>query len=412
VPLDLHCPASFVPIDKPFVPNNSPRGLTPVYTGKGNEFMQDSSNIEFASQRRRWLLIICCTSVVAIIYAARSVFISVSSGRPIDWTRQVGFEFLYWFVWASLTPIVLWIARHFPIERANWRRVVPILIGFGLVIAPLQSVVEVSIAYFIDAVIRHTPAAEMARRRQLIPRGIVVECFGNFIIYSLILCGHYAYAYYQKYREREMRSLELEGRLVQAQLQNLKMQLQPHFLFNTLHTISILMMRDVSAANSMLIRLSDLLRITLDSSGTQEVSLKEELDFLRGYLEIEQTRFQDRLEIRLDIAPVTLDALVPNLILQPLVENAIRHGIAGRTESGLIEIRARRIANQLCLEVSDNGVGLKQTPELNKGVGLTNTQARLKQLYGKTHLFELINVPSGGLSVKIIIPFKTSDQEK
>src|SRR6185295_17223869 len=149
-------------------------------------------------QRHRWLIIICCTAVIATIYAGRSVFIAVSNGRAIDWTRFVGFEFLYWFVWAALTPLVIRIARHFEIERTNWRRAVPILIAFGLLIAPLQSVIELSIAYFIDAVIRHLPETELARRRQLIPRGIAIECFGNFVIYSIILAGKYAYAYYQK----------------------------------------------------------------------------------------------------------------------------------------------------------------------------------------------------------------------
>ena len=199
-----------------------------------------------------------------------------------------------------------------------------------------------------------------------------------------------------------MRALELEGLLTRAELQNLKMQLHPHFLFNTLHTISVLMMRNVTAANRMLIRLSDLLRITLDNAGAQEVTLKQELDFLNGYLEIEQTRFHDRLTVNRDIDPATLDVMVPNLLLQPLVENAIRHGISTRADAGLIEIRSRREADRLVIEISDNGQGLPGN--VKKGVGLANTEARLEQLYGNSHSFALLPAPSGGLLVRIVIP--------
>ena len=352
--------------------------------------------------RKLWVLILACATFLALIYSARNLYILVSQGRPIDWVRQVGFQFLYFYVWAAFTPLVIWFARRFELQRTNWPRTLFALIAFGLVIAPLQSLVEFPAAYGID-ILRGMPADEMARRRQVLGRAIVIETFGNFIIYALIVCGHYAYKYYQGYREREMRSLELEGRLAQAELQNLKMQLHPHFLFNTLNSISVLMMRDVDLANRMLIRLSDLLRITLDSAGSQMVSLKQELDFLRGYLEIEQTRFQDRLTVNIDVPTAALDAQVPNLILQPLVENAIRHGITTRPGAGLIQISAAVENKTLQMVVIDDGPGMDRT--FKKGIGLTNTEARLKQLYGPAHTFELRNQPTGGLMVTITIPF-------
>lgn len=361
---------------------------------------------------RRWLIILVCASFIGVIYAARNIFVSVSSGRAIEWTRQVWFELIYWYVWAALTPLVLWFARRVDLQRTKLSRAIPVLIGFGLLIAPLQAALESGLVFLLDLVIHILPPDQLGRRRQLFVRGVAVATFGNFITYLLIVGGHYAYDYYQKFREREMRSLELEGRLAQAELQNLKMQLHPHFLFNTLHTISVLMMRNVKAANQMLIRLSDLLRITLDNVGLEEVSLKQELEFLRGYLEIEQTRFQDRLTVTIDVEPEALDIRVPNLLLQPLVENAIRHGIGSRPDAGLIEIRGRLIGpSELSLEVRDNGPGLadKDPATLRKGVGLTNTQARLKQLYGPNHRFEISNATAGGLLVKLIIPIHTDD---
>jgi two-component system, LytTR family, sensor kinase len=351
------------------------------------------------SSRKLFILIVSCATFLAVIYGARTLFAAVARQQPIDWVRQFGFEFVYWYVWAALTPVVLWFARKFDLQR-NATKSVLALIAFGLLIAPLQSAIEFSIAYWIDT-LRGMP--DMLRRRQILLPAIAIETFGNIIIYVLIVCGYYAWDYYQKYREREMRSVELEGRLAQAELQNLKMQLHPHFLFNTLHTISVLMMRDVNLANRMLIRLSDLLRITLDSTGSHMVPLKQELDFLRGYLEIEQTRFQDRLTVNIDVQPAALDAQVPNLILQPLVENAIRHGIASQPGNGTIHLRAAHDGPNLRLQVSDDGPGLDGS--FRKGIGLTNTEARLRQLYGASHSFDIRNLPGKrGVEVTITIP--------
>ena len=183
------------------------------------------------------------------------------------------------------------------------------------------------------------------------------------------------------------------------------MQLNPHFLFNTLNTISSLMHKDVEAADRMLARLSDLLRYALESTDAQEVPLRQELDFLGGYLEIQQARFGERLTVDREIDPVTLDARVPNLLLQPMVENAIQHGIAPHARPGRIVLRARRHDGRLDLEVEDNGGGLPAGESLVEGVGISNTRARLQQLYGADHRFLLDKAPGGGLLVKILIPW-------
>jgi LytS/YehU family sensor histidine kinase len=189
-------------------------------------------------------------------------------------------------------------------------------------------------------------------------------------------------------------------------LQALKMQLHPHFLFNTLHSISALIPRDPEAADAMLGQLSDLLRLTLDRIGTQEVPLKEELDFVQKYVEIERARFGERLQVEFDIAPETLDALVPNMLLQPLVENAIRHGIARKVDGGRVDVVARREDDELGLVVRDTGAGLAEdAPGLTKGVGLANTRSRLEHMFGARHSIDFSEPPGGGVAVKIVIPF-------
>ena len=221
----------------------------------------------------------------------------------------------------------------------------------------------------------------------------------------IIAVGH-AFDYYQRFHERELRASELEGRLAQARLQALQSQMNPHFLFNTLHTISALMHKDVDAADRMIMKLSELLRLALDNTEIHEVPLSQELDFLQRYLEIEQTRFRERLQIELNIAPDTLQCRVPNLVLQPLVENAIRHGVERHARPGRIVLRAQRHENQLALEVQDNGAGLPDGKPLREGIGLTNTRTRLHQLYGDAQKFELKNVASGGLLARVVLPFR------
>jgi sensor histidine kinase YesM len=235
----------------------------------------------------------------------------------------------------------------------------------------------------------------------------------EMMTYWAIVGLSHALAYHREAQTRALKASQLETRLVEAQLQSLQRQLQPHFLFNTLNTISALMHRDVEAADAMIARLSDLLRISLQTVGVQEVSLKEELDFLSKYLEIEQTRFRDRLTVVFDVSPDTFDALVPNLILQPLVENAIKHGIGPRPAPGTITIRSRRISGMLELTVQDNGVGLSaaRLSDFNRGVGLSNTRSRLEHLYGSLHRFEFRQPSEGGLLVLIAIPLAMVEDE-
>jgi len=238
---------------------------------------------------------------------------------------------------------------------------------------------------------------------------IVTGLHFNLLTYWALVALSHAADYYRKYQERELNAAELRAQLAHAQLSALKMQLHPHFLFNTLNSIAVLVRKSNNKeAINMISGLSDLLRYSLENIDTQEVPLKDELDVLKLYLDIEQVRFNDRLEVRMEIARETLAALVPNLILQPLVENAIRHGIGRQSAAGILEIKARRVNGKLCLRVRDDGPGISENGSKRAGaqIGLTNTRTRLQRLYGEAHAFDLSNAVGGGAVATLVIPFR------
>jgi ligand-binding sensor domain-containing protein len=227
------------------------------------------------------------------------------------------------------------------------------------------------------------------------------------IVAGLGLCAGLAvHLWYRRDRDRQLVSAQLESRLAQARLQVLEMQLQPHFLFNTLNGISVLVKEDPDKAGKMINRLSDFLRLTLERSGVQEITLQEELHSVDRYLQIELLRFADRLDVQYDIAGDLADAMVPAMILQPIVENAIRHGVSKRRGHVTIRIAAARSNGSVRLDVSDDGAGLDRDPAaVTEGVGLSNTRARLRQLYGAAHHFELMRPSTGGVTVEVTLPF-------
>ncbi|HEY4053783.1 MAG TPA: histidine kinase [Terriglobales bacterium] len=230
-----------------------------------------------------------------------------------------------------------------------------------------------------------------------------------FAIYLPIVVIAHAVLYYTRYREREVRAAHLQAQLSDAKLLALKSQLQPHFLFNTLHSISSLMLRDVRSADTMIARLSDLLRMSLEDEGQHLISLKRELDFTQAYLDIEKIRFGERLEVVFDVSPEVLDSLVPHFLLQPLVENSIKHGISKRSHAGKIEVRAQRLQGNLILRVSDNGSGrLPAVPSgaLDSGIGLRGTRERLRTLYGSDQRLDINFFPDGAVEVTVSLPFR------
>jgi two-component system LytT family sensor kinase len=305
------------------------------------------------------------------------------------------------FIWGCITPGVLWLVNRRPVGRRTWPRAVPIHLAASLA-ASCLTFPWMQAQRWLLAILLDEPAIYWRSTPAMFFR---MSVQGVMLYFQVAAVGHGIH-YYRAYKNRDLRASRLEGQLAQAQLQVLRMQLHPHFLFNTLHTISALMHSDLRAADRILALLGDLLRDSLDKLGAQEVTLKQELDFIDRYLEIERTRFRDRLTIDKPVDPEVLDALVPNLVLQPLVENAIRHGIARRAGAGRVTISACREGGDVVLAVSDDGPGIPEEGAVAHGVGLANTQARLEQLYGAAHRFELKNRPQGGLQVTLKFPFR------
>jgi LytS/YehU family sensor histidine kinase len=237
-----------------------------------------------------------------------------------------------------------------------------------------------------------------------------MEFFNDVINYCTIIALIYLFDHYRQSRDREVRTAQLEARLAEAQLQSLRLQIQPHFLFNALNTVSSLVYENPKAADEMITRLSDLLRLSLRNSGGQEVTLREELNILGLYLDVMRARFDERLMVSIEAEAGTADALVPQLVLQPLVENSIRHGADPDSGRVKIDVRAARDNGSLLLQVSDNGPGIaqKEMAVAAGGIGLSNTARRLDQLYGAAHEFKMSDGPRGGLLVEVKVPFRTS----
>ena len=355
--------------------------------------------------RRRWLahlvLNFSLWSLFAVYMALQEHYTALVIGKPMAWAYTIRAEFAYAYLWALLTPLIVSLARRFPVDQRGWYRTLPV----HLVACVLLTAVQKSV--FVILVPPMSPQWQVHDLASLV-RIILVGMDYGVMLYGIVLLVHYALKYYSRYQEGRVRASQLETRLAQAQLQALKMQLQPHFLFNTLHSISTLVQEDPAAAEAMIARLSELLRLSLENNGVQQVPLSKELEFIESYLGIEQIRFEDRMQVRFDIDPETLDAQVPNLILQPLVENAIHHGIGGG-HGDRIEIRSRHADGKLILQVLDNGPGLgdpNASVQPGKGLGLANTRARLETLYGKSHDFVVRGASNGGVEAAIFIPFE------
>lgn len=349
---------------------------------------------------KKWGLVLALWTVLAVSYAASAVISARAEGHPSGWGRPLIWTFIDFYLWMAMTPLVAWLGRR--TSERGWGRFFAIHVPAGAVLATLQVMLTLSLYWSICG-----PSPSM--------KGM---SFGGFILMEFVYNAHLSYITYwvllvliraiesqQRLRDERLRNSHLETQLVQSQLQTLRVQLQPHFLFNTLNAISALALADPMQARQMISRLSDFLRLTLEERHAQQVPLSRELEFLECYLGIQQVRFQDRLVTRLDVASDTVHALVPNMILQPLVENALRHGLLDKPERGTLHIVTRRHGDDLHVQVDDDGLGLP--PEGPRdGIGLGNTRTRLDMLFGGAATLELSRRADGGTRVEMRFPYR------
>ena len=330
-----------------------------------------------------WLL-------MAALFTPQHWVLTRRAPNPPHWVDLfLGNVVMFW-AWAALTPVILWLGRRFPLERPRLplHLLMHFVGGFAFALAHI-------------AIVRYANALFTGRPLQSWFSYVIGYGATGVLIAWAILAASQALIYFRRYKDREFR-------IVQAELQSLKTQLHPHFLFNTLNAIAELLHQDPMRAERTVTQLSDLLRHALNRGSAQEVALKEEIDFLRNYVHIQQTLLQERLTVDWRIDDSALDACVPAMLLQPLVENAVQHGVAPRARGGTIEIAARRNGEWLDITVADDGVGLTEIGggSPTEGIGLSNTRARLRHMYGARHTFTIEPRPDGGVRVDLTVPFR------
>jgi two-component system, LytTR family, sensor kinase len=314
----------------------------------------------------------------------------------VPWLSLLAYSLGAAWVWAALTPGVLWLTRRWPFTRGQRILSGVVHAGAGAVFVP------VSIA--LQTLVAGATGIDISGSSLLLPR---IE--NSLLAFAgLTLLGQ-ATRYFTLFQTRQLHASDLEARLAKTHLQLLRTQLQPHFLFNTLNTVAELVHTDPDTADQMITRLGRLLRLSLDHAGHQVVPLRQEIDFLRMYVEIEQVRFQDRLQIVWNVAADTLDAAVPTLLWHPVLENAIRHGVTPLAGRGRIVIASQRQGDDLVLEIRDNGRGLPNGQIPREGVGLRNIRERVQQLYGPKARFALEPALGGGTVATLRIPFTHCD---
>lgn len=353
----------------------------------------------------RWLFGFCVWTLLGLSFGLSSYLGARQDNVQISWKRTITGYLADFFLWGMLSPLIFKLSRRFEL-RARFPR----NLFIHAVLSILLSIVVLSAA---SVLVWYFGYPNLARNPTLLTlwrnNSFSIYYFhqGLTIYWATVAVAH-ALHYYRGLREGEAQTGRLAAQLAEAQLQALKMQIHPHFLFNTLNSIAALLHKDVEAADKMIARLGDFLRLTLNRSEAQVVDFEQELEFVKCYLDIEHLRFQDRLTIEMEIEPQTLDVMVPNLILQPIVENAVRHGVAKQTLPGVITIRALKKCDRLIMQVEDNGPGLETSHNgARPGIGLNNTRARLRQFYGDDFTFDIDNAAVSGVIVTLEIPATT-----
>ncbi len=337
-------------------------------------------------------------TAIAAFATARAIAYRTYAGLALPGFRWYTSLLSSLWLWAALTPAVLRIGRRFPFRRQRWLGTVALHALLALGFAALGTAAEQAVARWVSV----TPDMRFGDR-------FFADLWDDVFCYMVVIAIGQAIEHHRLSTERLLRASALEAELARAQLLALQMQLRPHFLFNALHTVgSLIRTGEHQTALHTLAGLGDLLRALLSRERDAEVPVRAEMEFIEQYLRIEQIRFQDRLRTSISVDPAAADALVPSLVLQPLVENAVRHGIEAREGRGDLSIRVAREGASLCLEVTDSGLGPSSD---RQGIGLGNTRARLRRLYGDEHELSLSPHEGGGTRARISIPFRPAAGE-
>ncbi len=357
----------------------------------------------------KWLAAFAGWTLLGALGATRLYWTyNFSSPGLVSWTQVFALALTDWYLWGLLSPLIYRLAGRFPLHRGDWLRQV----GLHLMLATGFGLVQVTLYTAAFLPVRSLFNIGLATSHQTFTpiwvELLVGKLYVAMMTYLLIAFVSHALHYYRRYREEQQRLALAERNLSEAKLDTLMGQLQPHFLFNTLNAISALVHSDPDAADRMIARLSDLLRMTLEQEQDQFCRLDREIEFVRKYLQIQQVRFADRLTVDINV-PSGLEALsVPALILQPLVENAVRHGIAPLSRPGTVTVKAQKVDHRLVLTVADSGPGLKAAGKDSTGRGLRLTRERLAALYPADHSFTAGTEDGGGTVVRIELPLNTA----
>jgi signal transduction histidine kinase len=349
---------------------------------------------------RFWLIIAAACVVPAALDGSLTYVQGALNGQRPGWA-EVFWQANEWLILGALTPLVYWLSRRYPLRPPiRARTLVPHFAG-ALLLCIGWAGAGASLRFLLDI-----GPSRVSKAQYFVSWLMTTIPWGTFMYFTTLGCV-YAFTYFVEAKERESQAARLSAQVAEARLGALRMQLHPHFLFNSLNAITVLVRdQETAAASRMLELLSDVLRQVLRSDQSHEVTLADELAFLRRYLAIEQVRFSDRLEVRFDVADDLLGATVPEFLLQPLVENALRHGIASRADGGVVEISARRDNDTLILTVADNGSGAEPAHQANgNGLGLANIRERLTTLYGPKAIVTLEQKAGAGTIATVMIPY-------
>ncbi|MFO7446520.1 MAG: histidine kinase [Ignavibacteriaceae bacterium] len=357
----------------------------------------------------KWAVIFLLLTIIGLAATIQSSIVMIQKQQfEIAYSNNLFFNLFYWWFWLAVIPVITYLSNKFDFGKGRLTLSIATHISSMLLIVFIHQLYTSVWCNYIFGNYLYMPLFQ-----KLIWRVVNLEwIFVDFVVYFIFVVGLFALEYQRRSNENERIILQLETKLAQAQLHALKMQLHPHFLFNTMNSISTLILKgEIQKANKMLVMFSEFLRITLEETGSQKVPLEKELLFIEKYLEVEKIRFQDKLTVNMNIHPSTLSIMVPNLILQPLIENAVKYAIAPKTSDGLISISSSIRKNSLMISIQDNGPGLNDVSleNLNGGIGLKNTKERLQKLYGDEASINLNNTGNGGLLITLQIPFDKTD---